>query len=66
MLKTLAILIESLVTFSESEGPLMEVTDLLVFDLHASMLLIPSQVFFHVSQVRVKQFKIVLLFTYVC
>jgi len=42
----------------------MEVMDLLLFDLRASMLLIPSQVYFHISQVRVKEFNIVLLFTY--
>ena len=38
-LPTLAILIGSLVTLSESEGSLMEVMDLLFFGLRASKLL---------------------------
>ena len=43
-------LIGSLVTFSESEGSLMEEMDLLFFDLRASMLqFLPT--FFHISQV---------------
>ena len=38
LLRTLAVLIGSLVTLSESEGSLMEEMDLLFFDLRASML----------------------------
>ena len=44
----------------------MEVIVLLLFDLRARMLLIPSHVFFHISQVRIKEVKIVLLFAYTC
>ena len=62
LLRALAILIRSLVTFSETK----KVIDLPLFDLRASMLLIPFHDFFHISQVRIKEFKVVLLFTYTC
>ena len=47
----------TLVTLSESEGSLMEVMDLLFFDLRASMLLIPSHVFFILVKLESKNFK---------
>ena len=57
MLRTLAILIGSLITLSESEGSLMEVMDLLFFDLRASMLLIHLHVFLILVKLESKNFK---------
>jgi len=47
----------SLVTLSECEGSLMEVMDFLLFDLRASMLLIPSHVFFILVKLESKNLK---------
>lgn len=57
MLRTLAILIGSLITLSESEGSLMEVMDLLFFDFRASMLLIHPHVFLILVKLESKSFK---------
>ena len=57
MLRTLAILIGSLITLSESEGSLMEVMDLLFFDLRASMQLIHPHVFLILVKLESKSFK---------
>ena len=57
MLRTLAILIGSLITLSESEGSLMEVMDLLFFDLCASMLLIHPHVSLILVKLESKSFK---------
>ena len=56
-MRTLAILIGSLITLSESEGSLMEVMDLLFFDLCASMLLIHPHVFLILVKLESKIFK---------
>ena len=57
LLRTLAILRGSLVTFSDSEGSLMEVIVLPLFDLRARMLLIPSHVFFILVKLESKKLK---------
>ena len=57
LMRTLAILIGSLITLSESEGSLMEVMDLLFFDLRASMQLIHPHVFLILVKLESKSFK---------
>ena len=57
LMRTLAILIGSLITLSESEGSLMEGMDLLFFDLRASMLLIHPHVFLILVKLESKSFK---------
>ena len=64
LLKILHISEGSMVTVFPTLEFLIELMGLAFLDFCSSMLCIPSQVFFHVSQVSTEKLKVILLFTY--
>ena len=47
-------------------GSLIKLIGLELFDLRARILFTPSHVFFHICQIIIKEFGIILLFAYAC
>ena len=65
LLRILAILL-GLLEIELLSGSLIDLIGLELFDLRARILFIPSHVFFHICQIIIKEFGIILLFAYAC